>query len=406
MTARRRVMYFTICSIPDGIQENGGNLYARNNILRLHQDAGIDLHVLVLNQESGRESTEAYFRKLGIPHQFIAFRTSSIPAVRPRGLLNRLRYRCNFPGERESDQQPHVSALAEQALHSWSIDYVLVDYLYAVPYWKNLLKLSIEKAIITPNREAEMYGELLRLGKTGHGPVRGWIAHRRFERFEKSVYRAFSKVITIGRPDIPGYLDDRKTACITPFLDPAATQWKISDSRNVFFVGALEHYPNQLAIEYISRQLAPHVSKRMPDARFQIIGASSDEVPADWRHSSVQFLGRADRAQVQRLYTGCRLFICPVKNNYGMKFKVAEALSYGTPFLASPETMLCVPYLTGQPVVPLDDPQTAANEVCRLLKSDDALQQLQQTISEKHCRFTSSQKNVWSRTLFGNSAEL
>jgi hypothetical protein len=41
--------------------------------------------------------------------------------------------------------------------------------------------------------------------------------------------------------------------------------------------------------------------------------------------------------------------VCPVSNDYGCKFKAAEALVCGTPLLASRQTLLGLPYLP-QPI--------------------------------------------------------
>lgn len=228
----------------------------------------------------------------------------------------------------------------------------------------------------------------------------GRIAHRRLAAYEKRAFNAFSQVVAIGAPDIPRSISPSKTACVTPYLMEKPRRWNPEPSQEVFFVGGVNHYPNRLAIDYICTRLAPAVAVRSPSTFFTIIGAAEADVPPEWRHPAVRFLGRLGHQEVERHFTTCRLFICPVENNFGVKYKVLESLAYGTPFLASPETMLCVPHLKGQPTLPLDDPNRAAEEVVRLMESDTALFALSHSINTQHDRFISSQKNVWSRTLF------
>ncbi len=162
-------------------------------------------------------------------------------------------------------------------------------------------------------------------------------------------------------------------------------------------MGNIGHYPNAEAIEYIVTKLAPAVAEILPNVRFRIIGASADDVP--FHHPSVDFLGKSNAEEVEREFLNCQLFICPVNNTFGMKFKVAEALSYGTPFLASPETMLSVPYLKDLPSISLNDPTQAAKAIEATIRDEDSTTLLAIKISLQHRAFINSQNNIWSRTL-------
>jgi len=216
--------------------------------------------------------------------------------------------------------------------------------------------------------------------------VRFWLA-------ERSIFRSMNKIIALSPPDVP----KRKGMHITPYLDMKEQQWKPNSSRTIFFVGNIGHYPNKEAIEYIITKLAPLVTEIAPDIRFKIIGASPVDVAFD--HPSVDLLGKSDATEVERLFLNCQLFICPVKNTFGLKFKIAEALSYGTPFLASPESMLCVPHLTDQPTISLEDPVLAAKTLVASILDETSTIKLATNISFKHRRFINSQNNIWSRSL-------
>jgi hypothetical protein len=52
--------------------------------------------------------------------------------------------------------------------------------------------------------------------------------------------------------------------------------------------------------------------------------------------------------------------ICPLENDFGVKFKAAEALAHGTPLLASRQTLLGLPYLDEEPALDLARPDEAA----------------------------------------------
>ncbi len=115
--------------------------------------------------------------------------------------------------------------------------------------------------------------------------------------------------------------------------------------------------------------------------------------------SSVDLLGTADAKELRHQFLHCQLFICPVRNTFGMKFKLAEALSYGTPFLASPETLQCVPHLSGIPTLPLDDAMQAAKNIAAVIANEKTTADLAQHINAQQLQFISTQTNIWSRTL-------
>lgn len=111
-------------------------------------------------------------------------------------------------------------------------------------------------------------------------------------------------------------------------------------------------------------------------------------------------MGVSNLFEVAKLFRRAALFLCPIQNTFGIKSKVAEAISYGTPFLASRETMLGFPYLDGLPRMRLDHPDEWSAKIVELLADKRKLQALSETIRRQHREFAASQKNIWSRTLF------
>ena len=158
---------------------------------------------------------------------------------------------------------------------------------------------------------------------------------------------------------------------------------------------------DRVAIEFIATQLAPRIARYCGDARIKIVGADETGVPAAWRQPNISYLGISDSDTVRELFRTADIMLCPIQNDFGMKFKVAQASAYGTPFLASPQTAKCVPYLPGLPQINLSDPDNAAAVVCRLIDNEPELELLSNFIRERHRAFASSQRNIWSRTLAG-----
>jgi hypothetical protein len=193
----------------------------------------------------------------------------------------------------------------------------------------HVINTPIPKTIVTVNREADMYAEMLSLGTFPHGAFTGRVSLWRLARLERRIYHAFDKVIAIGAPDVPPHIPALRTAIITSFLDENPKRWSRPTSKDLFFVGNVAHYPNRLAINHIVSELAP-VLARVPDAEFVIVGASQEQIREGHRRPEIRLMGMSNPAEVQQLFLNSALFICPIENTHGMKFKVAEETSAPT----------------------------------------------------------------------------
>lgn len=94
----------------------------------------------------------------------------------------------------------------------------------------------------------------------------------------------------------------------------------------VLFVGSARHYPNVDAVRWLSTDIGPRLSERMPDAEVHIVGAFEvDEEAAGAtgliRHGRVQEIAPfLERAQI---------VVAPLRLGGGMRVKVLEALAAG-----------------------------------------------------------------------------
>jgi glycosyltransferase involved in cell wall biosynthesis len=399
---KRRLLYFSIGTFAPTPYELGGNIYAKNLIQRLVADEFIDLFVVNVNAEAHRGATQAFFQALGIECLYLVPRP--IDPRAPTGMHNRLRSsivrRFTIPHEREALDQPEIAKAANAAVRRWGIDHILVDYLLAAPYWNGLEQLPIPKTLVTVNREADIHAEAIATWRASRGRAIDFMTHWRLARFERRTHWAFDKVVALSAPDVPPYLPASRTAVVTSYLDKGQARWEFQGNKTVFFVGNVDHYPNRLAIDHIVEQLAPRVLARMPEAKFIIIGAAPDQVSARHHHPAIKLMGASTPAEVKRMFTSTDLFICPIENDFGMKFKVAEAAAFGAPFVASEQTMLGFPYLRGLPELTLADPDRSASMICDLLSDGDKLKELSAEILRRQSSFAETQKNVWSRTVF------
>ncbi len=100
----------------------------------------------------------------------------------------------------------------------------------------------------------------------------------------------------------------------------------------VLFVGS-NFFANREAAAYLVRELAPRLGG---NGGFDVWIAGSGFTAAEWGEPlppNVQMLGRVE--ELAPLYRCAVAFVAPVVSGAGMKVKVAEALMYGCPVVAS-----------------------------------------------------------------------
>jgi glycosyltransferase involved in cell wall biosynthesis len=207
-------------------------------------------------------------------------------------------------------------------------------------------------------------------------------------------------VVTIGRNDTPrSFLGRPRTVWIPPYLDPQSEPWTCSGAASLFFVGNHGHFPNRDAIEWLATQFAPQLLIIAPSIRLKIVGVRREEVPAAWDLPNLDYLGVADQATVAGLFRLQSAFIAPIANDFGAKFKVAEAISYGTPLLAPESAMSGVPFLPWLPRIRLDRPLEAAQSAKSLIENPEAQKVMSEKIRESAANFIRTQQGIWGRQL-------
>ena len=253
---------------------------------------------------------------------------------------------------------------------------------------------------ITLNREADFYHDMILHGISLYGRPTNRIASLRLRLAEALIHWRSRAVVTIGRYDRPRRIKGYPlTFWLPPFMDPKRDPWTYSGSRSLFFVGNHGHFPNRDAIEWLATQFAPELEAIDPSIRLKVVGAERAEVPEAWRMPNVDYLGLSDQSTLTGLFQSEAALIAPISNNFGAKFKVVEAIAYGTPLLAPESAMSGVPFLPWLPRIQLDRPREAAH-AAQLLKDDaEAQKKLSAKMREAAAEFIRTQDGIWGRQL-------
>jgi GT2 family glycosyltransferase/glycosyltransferase involved in cell wall biosynthesis len=142
----------------------------------------------------------------------------------------------------------------------------------------------------------------------------------------------------------------------------------------MLFLGSFRHTPNRVALEWFSRHVLPLIVAKVPQARLLVAGSDPPQ-----RHAfadpanAVELLGFVD--DVQPLFSGCALFVCPIRSGSGVRVKLLEAFASGIPVVSTYLGAEGLARRDGEFCALADEPEGfAAHAVQLLLDSDRAAQ--------------------------------
>jgi hypothetical protein len=328
-------------------------------------------------------------------------RRSPLPGARPRpdGLFGTARRAIRFPWEDQAAAQTHVRAAIAERLREQPANVIVVDYLLTLLF---LPPAPPETAtvLISLNREAAFMREQIDLGYTPNGRIAAEIAWWRLRQFESQANERADQSVFLSLMDLPrGHLP-APARSLTPHLNPVSDGWYPAGRRSTFFVGNFGHHPNRFVIEWLVRDLAPNLWRLAPDISIHMIGATAGDVATSRPPSpNLVFLGAGDDGLAAEMFPTCDLALCPVSNDFGLKFKALDALAYGTPLLASPATLRGLPHLHGSSTRDLTQPDWSAEVIRSLIDSPERLAALQSRQQTRQSQFVASQAKAWSDVL-------
>ncbi len=137
--------------------------------------------------------------------------------------------------------------------------------------------------------------------------------------------------------------------------------------RTMLFLGSFRHTPNQVALDWFTREVLPLVIEKLPDARLLVAG--SDPPPRHAFHDAanvIDLLGFVD--DIQPLFSNCAVFVCPIRSGSGVRVKLLEAFASGIPVVSTTLGAEGLARVDGEFCALADDPRAFAARVVHLLE--------------------------------------
>jgi glycosyltransferase involved in cell wall biosynthesis len=157
--------------------------------------------------------------------------------------------------------------------------------------------------------------------------------------YELRVRRGCDATVVVGEADarvLRTFLGVRNVHVIPNGVEmPTAPASARSAQPTVMFTGVMNYQPNIDAVVHFVRDIWPAVRRDVPDAVFQVVGRSpTPQIVALQAERGVEV--HADVPSVQEYLARAWLAVAPMRTGSGIKNKVLEAWSTGTPAAMTP----------------------------------------------------------------------
>jgi hypothetical protein len=229
----------------------------------------------------------------------------------------------------------------ERLVKSAKPDAVIFDHLETVVYLRPFLE-RVPVVLVQHNDEANLYDE--RLSKVRSPFASTLLARegRKLREFQRHALARIRNKIFISSEEMKDAEQDSadNRFCLLPSFDysapPEIANGTDASTIDVAFLGNMNWWPNQDAVNWLITEVMPHVG---PHVRLHLIGMNSDAEA--WRRPNV--VGHGFLKDSADIWKKANVFLAPIVSGAGLNLKVAEAIYNRKSIITTPMGIRGIP---------------------------------------------------------------
>lgn len=298
---------------------------------------------------------------------------------------------------RFSDPTPYAvsrfrSPRVQQQLARWyaegAFDVVICDFLDAAVNFP--AQLDIPSVLFQHNVETEIWR---RHTLNASGLKRTVYAReaRKMLGYEQQTVQRFHHVIAVSESDrrlMSAWADSSRVSAVPTGVDLAQFRpdlTRTAEKPVVMFVGAMDWMPNVDGAEYFCREIWPSIVRRVPEARFRIVGRNPVARVQQLASDTVEVTGKVPSV-VEHLREAA-VVVVPLRVGGGTRLKIYEAMAVGRAVVSTTVGAEGLDVQDQQDILLADDASKFAEGVCRLLLDVPARRRYERAAAESAARF-------------------
>ncbi|CUS80485.1 Glycosyltransferase involved in cell wall bisynthesis [Candidatus Kryptonium thompsonii] len=311
--------------------KDGGSIVTLNYAKELSR-LGCSVTILAMNTYKRRFKIEGIPTELRNMIKFYAVDVDT--KIKPLYLLVNLFQKKSYHIWRYGSSDKFKEKLID-LLKNNKFDIVQLEGLYLAPYLSVIRENSKAKVVLRAhNIEYEILERYAEWEKSLLKKLWLKIQARRLKKYELGVLNSFDAIVAITDRDAKIF---KESGCRIPIhVAPAGIEienynpGKDGESDSLFFIGALDWFPNQQGLEWFLKNVWSKVHEKFPDLKFYIAGRN----PHLWKFSrkiskfpNVELVGEVEDAR--GFMKSHKIMVVPVFAGSGIRVKIIEAMALG-----------------------------------------------------------------------------
>ncbi|MCH3881384.1 MULTISPECIES: glycosyltransferase family 4 protein [Tenacibaculum] len=157
-----------------------------------------------------------------------------------------------------------------------------------------------------------------------------YIDKNRLKRYEEKILNEFDKSIIISNVDKEYILSEnsKKSIKVVPnciFPDIVKNNYTIPEKHKICFIGKMDYEPNQTAVFYFINKILPHVVKKNPTIKFEVVGVQPTEQIKNLSvHNNINVTGYVE--DIEREIKESKIIVAPMVSGAGIQNKILQSM--------------------------------------------------------------------------------
>ena len=205
----------------------------------------------------------------------------------------------------------------------------------------------------------------------------------KLKKYEISNSKKFDLCLAVSEKDLKTFqlFAQPKSLEVIPNgvdLNYFSTKGVKADPLTLLFLGKLDYRPNIDAMFYFMEKIWPLIIKRIPDAKFLVVGKDMPEnLKSSLKSKNVILKGYVE--DIREVLSSCSVMVVPLRYGGGTRIKILEAFAMGKPVVST--TLGCegIEVHSGEEILIADTPESFAESVVQVLTYPDLREKLSRT---------------------------
>ncbi len=151
--------------------------------------------------------------------------------------------------------------------------------------------------------------------------------------------------------------------------------------RDWLFIGGFQHRPNIDAVLFFAKDIYPLVSRRLPNAKFYIIGDGAPPEIAALATDRIIVAGL--QRDVRPFFDSVKLSVAPLRFGAGVKGKINQSMAFGVPVIATSLAVEGMQLQDREEILVADEPEEFAEALIELYESEELWRRLSENGIQK-----------------------